>query len=52
MSIISDDRRTVMTKKFDFITEYLLLQGIGDERIFVTQASRITNRNEKTICDI
>jgi hypothetical protein len=35
-------------KKFVFITKYLLLKGIGDERIFITQASQITNHNEKT----
>ena len=42
-----------MTKKTVFITEDLLLHGIGDEAIFVTQASQIMKHNENsTFSDI
>ena len=38
-----------MTKKDVFVAEGLLLHGIGDEAIFVTQASQIMKHNEKKI---
>ena len=50
-SKISDDRIIVirfMTKKYVFIAEDLLWHGIGDEPIFVTQASQIMKDNENT----
>ena len=50
-SQISDDTRIVtkfVTKNFVFVTEYILLQGIGDEWIFVTLLSQIMNYDEKT----
>jgi len=36
-----------MTKKDVFVAEDLLLHGIGDEAIFVTQASQIMKYNKK-----
>jgi len=55
-SQISDDRIIViksMTKKAVFIAEDLLLHGIGDEAIFVTQASQIMKHNgNSTFSDI
>ena len=50
-SQISDDRIIVirfMTKKHVFVTEDLLLHGIGDEGIFVTQVSQIMKHDENT----
>ena len=53
---INDDRIIVigfMTKKYVFVVEDLLLHGIGDEAIFVTQASQIMKYNENsTFSDI
>ena len=52
MSQISDDRIIIikfMTKKDVFVAEGLLLHGIGDEAIFVTQASQIMKHNENSI---
>ena len=42
-----------MTKKDVFVVEDFLLHGIGDEVIFVTQASQIIKYNENsTFSDI
>ena len=42
-----------MTKKYVFVAEDLLLHGIGDESIFVTQASHIMKHDENpTFSDI
>ena len=53
---INDDRIIVikfMTKKDVFVAEGLLLHGIGDETIFVMQASQIMKHNENsTFSDI
>ena len=38
-----------MTKKYVFVAEDLLLHGIGDEPIFVTQMSQIVKYNENII---
>ena len=55
-SQISNDRIIVtkfMMKKDIFVAEDLLLHGIGDEAIFVTQASQIMKHNENsTFSDI
>ena len=51
MSQISDDRIIVIkfiTKKDVFFVEDLLLHGIGDESIFVTQTSHIMKHNENS----
>ena len=51
MSQISDDRIIVIrftTKKYVFVVEDLLLYGIGDELIFVTQMSQIMKDDENT----
>ena len=37
-----------MTKKYVFVVEDLLLHGIGDELIFVTQMSQIMKDDENT----
>ena len=37
-----------MTKKYVFVAEDLLLHGIGDELIFVTQMSQIMKDDENT----
>ena len=50
-SQISDDRIIVirfMTKKYIFVAEDLLWHGIGNESIFVTQASQIMKDDENT----
>ena len=50
-SQISDDRIIIikfMTKKYVFVAEDLLLHGIGDEPIFVTQMSQIMKDDENT----
>ena len=42
-----------MTKKYVFVAEDLLLHGIGDEPIFVTQMSQIMKDDENiTFSDI
>ena len=51
LSQISDDGIIVirfMTKKYVFVVEVLLLHGIGDELIFVTQISQIMKDDENT----
>ena len=50
-SQISDDGIIIirfMTKKYVFVAEDLLLHGIGDELIFVTQMSQIMKDDENT----
>ena len=49
-SQISDDRIIVIRFMVNVdVTEHLLLHGIGDEPIFVTQMSQIVKHNENTI---
>ena len=50
-SQISDDKIIIirfMTKKYVFVAEDLLLHGIGDEPIFVTQVLQIMKNDENT----
>ena len=51
VSRISDDRVIIikfMMKKYVFVAKDLLWHGIGDELIFVTQASQIMKDDENT----